>query len=159
MTHSKSMFPTTVAITVALMSSVPRLAVAQSKDSLGIADNDSIYVDGQSFKIVPGRSKGNASALIKKLDARNLGPGTIIFRAGDKLYIADAPPVVLSAAGSAEQRRYGSDRDTGGTDAQAERDWQDSQRLLNRRYGSDRDTSGTVAPAERDVQDSPRLPR
>src|ERR1700716_4288221 len=144
MTHSKSMFPTTVAITVALMSSVPRLAVAQSKDSLGIADNDSIYVDGQSFKIVPGKSKGNAAALIKKLDPRNLGPATIIFRAGDKLYIADAPPVVQSvvAPGSADQQRYGSEH-TSGSDAQAERDWQDSQRILrqNPRYGSE----GTVA--------------
>jgi uncharacterized protein YqgQ len=55
-------------------------------------------------------------------------------------------------------RRYGSDRDTGGTVAQAERDFQDSQRLL-RRYGSDRDTGGTVAQAERDFQDSQRLLR
>ena len=124
-----------LAAAIACISSVSRSAVAESRDALGIADNDSVYIDTKSFKIVPGKAKVDASALIKKPDARNLGPGTIIFRSGDQLYIADDPPVLQSQLGFTE--RYGSDR-------------YGSDRYDSDRYGSARDTSVSAAQAERE---------
>jgi hypothetical protein len=79
-----------------LVAGVSGVATAQS---LSIADSESIFVDGNSFEVVPGKGKGNASALIDELDARDLGPGTIIFRSGNRLYLVDAPTV--QAQGSA----------------------------------------------------------
>ncbi len=134
---------------------VPTLAVAQSKSALSIADNDSIYVDGRSFKIIPGNAKGDASALIRQLGARDLGPAAIIFRKGDKLYVA-ADPLNQQRYGSdrrdygSDRRDYGSDRDESASPAQAERDWREYQQSLRqsrnqrgsssdrRDYGSDR---------------------
>ena len=90
-----------VAAVVGLTPGLATSAVAQSKDALGIANNDSVYIDASSFKVVPGKAAGDASALIGKLDARDLGPGEIIFRSGGKLYAVAASP---------DQQRYGSDR-------------------------------------------------
>jgi hypothetical protein len=65
---------------------------ARAQDAIGnIADNDSIFIDGRAFRIMAGKAPGDAAAQIKSLSARELGPGTIIFRSGDKLYIAGAP--------------------------------------------------------------------
>ena len=146
MTKLKSLMTGTTAIMLLL--GVPSWAAEQP--GLGIANNDSIYIDGNSLKIVPGKGKGDASALIKKLDAHAVGAGMIIFRSGDKLYMADAPsPVIQTSSGT---DRFGSDRDTSVSAAQAERDWQEYLRQ-NRRFGSDRDTSVSAAQAERDWQE------
>jgi len=77
------------------------LTAARAQDAIGnIADNDSIFIDGRTFRIMAGKAPGDAAAQIKSLNARELGPGTIIFRSGEKLYIADAPlPGSGSAAG------------------------------------------------------------
>src|SRR4029077_10075964 len=89
------------AAVIACISSVSTLSVvAQTRDALGIADNDSVYIDAKSFKIVPGKAKGDTSVLIKTLDARNLDPGTIVFRSGDQLYIADDSPVIQAQLGN-----------------------------------------------------------
>jgi hypothetical protein len=104
MTKLKSLMAGTTAIMLLL--AVPSWAAEQG--GLGIANNDSIYIDGNSLKIVPGKGKGDASALIKKLDAHAVGPGMIIFRSGDKLYIADASPSVAQTSYASD--RYGSDR-------------------------------------------------
>jgi hypothetical protein len=145
MTKLKSLMTGTTAIMLLL--GIPSWAAEQG--GLGIANNDSIYIDGNSFKIVPGKGKGDASALIKKLDAHAVGPGMIIFRSNDKLYIADVSPSVAQTSSS----RYGSDRDTSVSAAQAERDWQEYLRSGKPRYGSDRDTSVSAAQAERDWQE------
>src|SRR5258708_8083024 len=92
---------------VAGLASVSARAFAEWKDPMSIADNDSAYIDAKSFKIVPGKAGADASALIKKLDARDLGPGEIIFRSGGKLYVVAAQP---------DQQRYGSDRRDYGSD-------------------------------------------
>jgi hypothetical protein len=135
-----------------LLLGVPSWAAEQP--GLGIANNDSVYIDGNSLKIVPGKAKGDASALIKKLDAHAVGAGMIIFRSGDKLYMADAPsPVIQTSSGT---DRYGSDRDTSVSAAQAEREWQEYLRSQNRRYGSDREVGPTTAQGERERQDWPQ---
>ena len=93
-------------VAVVLVAGVSGVATAQS---LSIADSDSIFVDGNSFEVVPGMGKGNASALVDELDARDLGPGTIIFRSGNRLYLVDVPTVQGTRLGS-DRRDYGSDR-------------------------------------------------
>jgi hypothetical protein len=129
-----------VAAVFGFMSTALDSASAQSRDPLNIENNDSIYVDAKSFKVVQGRAQGDAAALIKKLDAMDLGPGAIIFRSGGKLYMV--PP---SRFGSDRDDRYGSDRDDRyGTDRDdrygTDRDDRyASDRSGSRRYGTDRD--------------------
>ena len=67
-----------------------------------IADNDSIFIDGKTFQITPGKAKGSASGVIKTLGARELGSGAIVFRSGEKLYIVDTP-LRLPDSGSADR--------------------------------------------------------
>src|SRR5262249_39101863 len=89
---------------VGIASLASNLAVAQSQTlPATIADNDSIYIDGKTFAITPGRAKGDTSAQIEALGARDLGPGAIIFRSGEKLYIVAAPVPVPGARNQAGQ--------------------------------------------------------
>src|SRR5262245_43693275 len=68
-------------------------SAAQSPAAPGtIADNDSIFIDGATFTVTPGKAKASASDLIKTLGARELGRGAIVFRSGEKLYIVNGPP-------------------------------------------------------------------
>ena len=83
------------AATVALMSSVSMSALAQAQDApRTIASNGSILIDGRTFTVTQGAPKGDVSPLIRNLGARELGPGAIIFRSDDKLYMVDAAPLV-----------------------------------------------------------------
>src|SRR5262249_31650062 len=70
--------------------SVATFATAHAKQNvLTIPDNDSVYIDAKSFQVTPGKGKGDAGPQIKDLAARELGPGAIIIRSGNKLYIAE----------------------------------------------------------------------
>ena len=109
MTKLKSLLIGTAA--VVLISAPVSLAVAQS--ALSIGDNDSVLIDGNSFTIVPGKGKGGASTLITKLGAQALGPGAVVFRSGDKLYIAGTGPIEGVRLGS---DRYGGSRNDYGSD-------------------------------------------
>src|SRR5262244_3952079 len=90
---------------VGVASVVTNLAMAQSQTlpPSVIADNDSVYIDGKTFSITPGRAKGDTSTQIEALGARDLGPGAIIFRSGEKLYIVAAPVLVPGARNQAGQ--------------------------------------------------------
>ena len=88
-------------------------AVAQS--ALSIGDNDSVLIDGNSFTVVPGKGNGDASALIRKLDAQALGPGAVVFRSGDSLYIADAGRLEGIRLGGSRNDYGGSRNDYGGS--------------------------------------------
>jgi len=109
MTKLKSLLIGTAA--VVLISAPVSLAVAQS--ALSIGDNDSVLIDGNSFTVVPGKGKGGASTLITKLGAQALGPGAVVFRSGDKLYIAGTGPIEGVRLGS---DRYGGSRNDYGSD-------------------------------------------
>jgi hypothetical protein len=81
-----------LAATIGLASSISTFAGVHAQDALGtIADHDSIFIDGKTFKLTSGKGKADAPARSKALGARDLGPGAIIFRSGEKLYIVDAP--------------------------------------------------------------------
>ena len=95
---SMSKYTTSVIMSAAV--SVATFATAHAQQSvLAIPDNDSVYIDAKSFQVVPGKGKGDAGVQIKDLAARELGPGAIIIRSGNKLYIAEGPTLrgVVSA--------------------------------------------------------------
>ena len=76
----------------ALMAGVSTVAMAQSQDAAHtIANNGSLFIDGRKFTIASGSSERDISAQIETLGAKQLGSSAIIFRSGDKLYIASAP--------------------------------------------------------------------
>lgn len=81
-------------------------SATQALASGSIADNDSIFIDGKSFTVTPGRAKGDASTQIRALGARDLGPGAIVFRSGEKLYIASAPLLLPDAHDQAGRNVY-----------------------------------------------------
>jgi hypothetical protein len=54
-----------------------------------LASNEGIFVDAKEFKIAKGTAKGDPAVQIRKSGAREAPDGAIIFRWGDKLYIAD----------------------------------------------------------------------
>ncbi len=100
-----------VATTIALTSSVSGLAIAQAQDTTRtIAKNESIFIDGKALTVAQGTSKDDVASQIAKLNAREIGPGAIIFRANDKLYIVDAASAPVSALNDPNvdrQRSYG----------------------------------------------------
>jgi hypothetical protein len=79
----------TTSVIVCAAISVSTFATAHAQTVLAIPDNDSVYIDAKSFQVIPGKGKGSAGVQIKDLGARELGPGAIIIRSGDKLYIAE----------------------------------------------------------------------
>jgi hypothetical protein len=80
---------TTSVIISAAVSAVTFATAHAQQTALTIPDNDSVYVDAKSFQVIPGKGKGDAGVQIKDLAARELGPGAIIIRSGNKLYIAE----------------------------------------------------------------------
>src|SRR5262245_47374906 len=86
--HPMSKHATSVIMSAAV--SVATFATAHAQQTaLAIPDNDSVYIDAKSFQVIPGKGKGDAGPQIKDLAARELGPGAIIIRSGNKLYIAE----------------------------------------------------------------------
>ena len=81
-------------------------SAAQAVPSGTIANNDSIYIDGKNFTVTPGRAKGDAAVQIKALGARDLGPGAIVFRSREKLYIVSSPLVLPDAHNQAGNNGY-----------------------------------------------------
>jgi len=80
----------TASLAIGLATGGAWLAFAQSPEVLG--NNEGIFVDSKSFNVTKGKSKTDASAQIARLNAKEVGPGAIIFRSGDKLYIVDGRP-------------------------------------------------------------------
>lgn len=75
------------------MATVSLTAASSQRVGLGeLANNEGILVDVKTFKIVKGTAKSDPSATIVKLKARPVAEGAIVFRAGQKLYIADGNP-------------------------------------------------------------------
>src|SRR5262245_47266801 len=105
----KNMPAIVAAAAIGLMSSTSSVVVAQAQDALSIANNDSIYIDGKTCKVSPGKANGDPSAQIKKTGARELGPGAVVFRSADKFYIMDAAAVASNALANDPARPYAYD--------------------------------------------------
>jgi hypothetical protein len=89
MTASKS--ANIVAATLVALAASAGAAAAQAQSNAVIADKDGIFIDGRNFQIVPGKAHDGQGNQLTAMGAREIGPGAIIFRSGDKLYIAGAP--------------------------------------------------------------------
>jgi hypothetical protein len=87
-----------VAATLVLLAVAASSAGAWAQTAIGIAEGDGIFIDGRKFEMVPGQRHGDVD--LKALGAREIGPGAIIFRSGDRLYIASA------AAGPAAEPQH-----------------------------------------------------
>lgn len=62
-------------------------------------DGDGLLIDGTTFGITAGLAKGDPASVIATTGARELGPGAVVFRSRDKLFLIDAHrhlPVVAS---------------------------------------------------------------
>jgi hypothetical protein len=92
--EAKSIGSISAIVVVATIASNLAAAQSQTLSPAVIGDNDSIYIDGKTFSVTPGRAKGDTSMQIEALGARDLGPGAIVFRSGEKLYIVAAPVLV-----------------------------------------------------------------
>jgi len=85
-----------IAFAAGLAFGAPTPVFAQSKgDVIGeLAVNEGIFVDPETFKIAKGKAKGDPAEAILKVNAKEVGPGAIVFRSGDKLYIVEGSPRV-----------------------------------------------------------------
>jgi hypothetical protein len=94
MSMSKLITIATAVAAASMFAGTIKLAAAQqASDVIGeLANNQGIFVDGKTFKIIRGAAKGDPSAEIAKLGAKETGPGAIIFRHDDKLYTAEVSP-------------------------------------------------------------------
>ena len=94
-------------VAAVVLASCWTLSAARAEDaSRRIVDKDSIFIDGQTFQVLPGRARNDASAQIKNLNARELGPAAIVFRSGDKLYVAGVPLRLDGASDAADPDLY-----------------------------------------------------
>ena len=74
----------------------------QQKAAIGNLDNhEGIFVDAKSFQITKGAAKGDASAAVARLNAKEISPGAILFRVGEKLYLVEGRPPTTSGAAAA----------------------------------------------------------
>jgi hypothetical protein len=103
----------------AMMASVSTAALAQAPNAPHtMGDNEAIFIDGKTLTVAPGRAKDDIGSQLGNLNVRPLGPGAIIFRAGDKLYVIDGAPMGSTYAmyddpGIDRQRSYGGFYDSG----------------------------------------------
>jgi hypothetical protein len=101
--------PAAIAATVAAMlASASTTALAQ--DTHTLADNEGLFIDGKALTVTPGRAKGDVTSQIGNVSVRPLGPGAIVFRAGDRLYMLDGAPMGAQAMYDPaidRQRSYG----------------------------------------------------
>jgi hypothetical protein len=110
-----SKYTTSVIMSAAV--SVSTFATAHAQQTvLAIPDNDSVYIDAKSFQVIPGKGKGDVGAQIKDLAARELGPGAIIIRSGNKLYIAEGQTLRgVATAYAYDPRQYNPSLTGGGS--------------------------------------------
>lgn len=77
----------------ALVSAAFMSKLAFSATQLGPLNvTEGIYVDRKGFDIVKGTAKGDPTADLMKLGAKEVKEGAIIVRVGEKLYLVDADP-------------------------------------------------------------------
>ena len=88
--HATSVLPAAVVGTLFLFCN-PLEVGAQVAADTTIPDGDSLFIDAQALKITPGKAKPDSANELFRLGARDLGPGAIIFRRGDRLYIVGGP--------------------------------------------------------------------
>ena len=105
MTAMRRKSPSAVVAAILLLAS--SWTLARAEDAPGsIADKEGIFVDGQTFEIIFGKARGDVSAQVKNLNALELGPAAIVFRSGDRLYVAGVPLRLEGTSGPEGQDLY-----------------------------------------------------
>jgi hypothetical protein len=148
--------PMTLVATVAalgLAAGIGKIALAQqpapaapSQDVIGeLGNNEGIFVDGKTFKIARGKAKGDPAAQIAKLGAKEVGPGAIVFRYNDKLYMVEGTPVQAPQAMKNFQDNWNVSY------MKAAKDFQDN---WNVSYMKDPNADPAYAQAFKDFQDN-----
>ena len=94
---------------IGLLGGASTWAIAQVQETLSLGNNDSVYIDAKSFKIVHGKAKDGAPPNVRELGAQDISSGAIIFRLGDKLYLVDGASVAYAQDMSDRNRVYGQD--------------------------------------------------
>jgi hypothetical protein len=102
MTASRRKSPKLIAAAIVLLAASCWIsAAARAQVAPGnIDDNTAVFLDGRTFQVTRGAAKDDTTANIKMLRARPLGPAAIVFRVGDKLYIARAPLPLQGGVGA-----------------------------------------------------------
>jgi hypothetical protein len=142
-----------VALTaVALTVGAGGLALAQqpSQDVVGeIANNTGYFVDGKTFKIAKGTAKSDDAAAqfakLEKMGAKEAGPGVIVFRYNDKLYIVEGTPIPAPQAMKSFQDNWNVSY------MNAQKNFQDN---WNVSYMNQPDADPAYAKAFKDFQDN-----
>ncbi|HWM45591.1 MAG TPA: hypothetical protein VNR11_01605 [Xanthobacteraceae bacterium] len=98
---SRSNYLKAGAIAAALAAGVS--AAAKADEVTVLAPNEGLFIDGETFSVAKGAEKPESAKATRDLSARELSPGTIIFRSGDKLYIAEPPARTASTVGKSFQ--------------------------------------------------------
>jgi len=84
--------PNAAVVAAVVLASCWTLAAAPAQEAPArMTDKDAIFIDSQTFQVLTGKARADAADRIKDPNARELGPAAIVFRSGDKLYIAGAP--------------------------------------------------------------------
>jgi hypothetical protein len=94
MLQSASNLPRLTTVAAALGLAYVTIAWAQSQDATPLLkDNDGIFVDKKTFKVVRANgAKGDPAATLARMGAREVSGAAVIYRLGDKLYIVDGTP-------------------------------------------------------------------
>src|SRR6476646_8323928 len=71
---------------VSLILGVGQPALAQQPQGVisKLGSNEGVFIDGKTFDIARGAAKGDASAAIATLGAKEVGPGALLLRSGAK---------------------------------------------------------------------------
>ena len=78
---------------IGLAVAASQLAGAASQSPIAdLSNNEGMFVDKKTGKVVRGMAKTDPTAQITKLGAKPVSEGVIIFRSGGNLYIVDAAP-------------------------------------------------------------------
>jgi hypothetical protein len=90
-----------------MLTSVSTVALAQDTTRT-LADNEALLIDGKTLTVTPGRAKGAVASQLGNVGVHPLGPGAIVFRSGDRLYVIDGNSMGAQAMMYDDrQRSYG----------------------------------------------------
>jgi hypothetical protein len=84
-------------VVVAMAAAVSTVALAQGAVRT-LSDNEGLFIDGKTLTVTAGRSKDDVASQLGNLSVRALGPGAIVFRSGDRLYMVDGVAVGAAQA-------------------------------------------------------------
>jgi hypothetical protein len=155
------------AAAVVLAAGQGTLAFAQQPtgDVVGeLANNTGYFVDGKTFKIVKGTAKESDAAAqfakLEKMGAKEVGPGVIVFRYNDKLYMVEGSPPPAAQAMKSFQDNWNVSYMKGMKDFQDNwnvsymKDFQSNWNVSYMKDNNTKDANEAYAKAMKDFQDN-----